>query len=64
LLVSGLLPSEEAEISDINGRKIDIPVSRLADGQLRFQVNSIPKGQYFIHTTGFTRRLSSKILIQ
>ncbi len=64
LLVSGLLPSEGAEISDMNGRKISIPFSRLADGQLRFQVNAIPKGQYFIHTAGLSRRLSRKILIQ
>jgi hypothetical protein len=64
LLVSGLLPSEEAEISDVNGRKMSVPVSRQASGQIRFQVNGLPKGQYFLHTAGSSRRLSRKILIQ
>jgi len=64
LLVSGLLPSEEAEISDVNGRKMSLPVSRQASGQIRFQVNGLPKGQYFLHTAGSSRRLSRKILIQ
>jgi len=63
ILVSGLLPGEKIEISDLNGRIMPLPQSRLSERQIRMKVNSLSKGRYLIRSSGSQRRLIRKILI-